>query len=147
MAPSRRPSKPSAREADKLTYKYRQKQRKIYGGAGPGFPSGDKLELNILSTTATRVAHLSCACVQQPGGTENASTHASQSSWSCACIHAAMHPSLQPCIPQSNELYRGDTEVSLAFRLWGEVQCRKGDASHIIDMVWLAWLSQWGTWG
>jgi hypothetical protein len=67
--------------------------------------------------------------------------HASQSSWSCAW-HSWSHASLQPCIPQSNEWYRGDTEVRLAFRLWGEVTCRKGAASHIIDMVWLAWLSQ-----
>jgi hypothetical protein len=58
------------------------------------------------------------------------------------CMHSCSHGSLQPCIPQSNESYRGATEVSLAFRLWGELTCGMDDASHIIDMVWLAWLSQ-----
>jgi hypothetical protein len=39
-------------------------------------------------------------------------------------------------------VYRGATEDSLAFLLWGEVTCPMGDVSHIIYMVWLAWLSQ-----
>jgi hypothetical protein len=55
----------------------------------------DKLELNILSTTAACVANLSCACVQQPGGTENASTYMHHSH--PGHVHAFMQSCIHPC--------------------------------------------------